>query len=367
MLKMEEDNLLGKKEDILFVSKEEYRTVRKEINKQIIAKGTGTVETKLIRSDKKEINVLLNSTPLDISDLSKGVTFTALDITERVLNMQELEQHRNNLENIVKQRTKDLEDSQEALLNLVDDLNVQSEKLEKANKRLEEINTELETFTYSVSHDLKAPLRGIDGYSQLLQESYADETNPEVLAFLQNIRNSTRQMNLLIEDLLSYSRMERKGFQSVHLHLKENVEDILHQFSKTIEESKTQIEMRIPDAFALSTDKDGLNMVLRNLIDNALKFTSAQSNAKIEIGCSETPEAWRIFVKDNGIGFDMKYHDRIFNIFQRLHLAEEYEGTGIGLAMVSKAMLRMKGKVWAESKPNEGACFYLEINKNQRE
>lgn len=366
MLKMDESELVNHKEAVLFPSGEEYNNMLRETNKQILARGTGTIETKLIRSDKKQINVLLSSTPLDISDLSKGITYTALDITERVLDLEELERHRSNLEKIVAQRTADLEDSREALLNLVDDLNLQSKKLEKANKRLEEINTELETFTYSVSHDLKAPLRGIDGYSQLLQESYTGETNPEVLAFLKNIRNSTRQMNLLIEDLLSYSRMERKGFQSVHLHLKENVEDILHQFSKAIEESKTQIEMRIPDAFVLSADKDGLNMVLRNLIDNALKFTAAQSKAKIEIGCSETPEAWRIFVKDNGIGFDMKYHDRIFNIFQRLHLAEEYEGTGIGLAMVSKAMLRMKGKVWAESKPNEGACFYLEINKDQR-
>ena len=109
--------------------------------------------------------------------------------------------------------------------------------------------------------------------------------------------------------------------------------------------------------------KDGLNLALRNLLDNAIKFTTHKKKAQIEIGTSENETQWLIFVKDNGIGFDMKYHDRIFNIFQRLHLPEEYEGTGIGLAMVHKAMNRMNGKIWAESEPGKGTCFYIEIGK----
>lgn len=285
------------------------------------------------------------------------------DITEQKEKEEELNQYRFHLENIVKERTKALENSEDALLNLVDDLNIQSQKLEITNKQLAQINNELETFTYSVSHDLKAPLRGIDGYSQLLLENYKETLNPEAQKFLMNIRQGTEQMNVLIEDLLAYSRMERRDFQMTSIYLNPIVDDVLHQFSKVIAENKIQIEISIPEEFMLIADKEGLQLVLRNLIDNAIKFSKTDKKSEIEIGGDENESFWHIFVKDNGIGFDMKYHDRIFKIFQRLHLAEEYEGTGIGLAMVQKAMHRMNGRVWAESKLNKGTCFHLEINK----
>ncbi len=284
-------------------------------------------------------------------------------ITKYKLIEEELKKHRDHLEEIVKERTDALNTSQEGLLNLVDDLNHQSEKLATANSRLVEINEELETFTYSVSHDLKAPLRGIDGYSQLLLESFENELNPEANQFLENIRKSAAQMNLLIEDLLAYSRMERRDFQSQEIVFRPFINSILLQFSNSISENKVKIITSIPEKFSLFVDKDGLTLILRNLIENALKFSTQVDKPQIEIGCSEDNEKWLIFVKDNGIGFDMKYHDRIFKIFQRLHLAEEYEGTGIGLAMVSKAMMRMNGKIWAESDIGKGAAFYLEIKK----
>lgn len=288
---------------------------------------------------------------------------TVQDITDRKLVEDELEKHRNHLEEIVKDRTGELEESQDALLNLVDDLNLQSEKLEKTNARLAEINEELETFTYSVSHDLKAPLRGIDGYSQLLLDECKEDIEGEAREFLENIRKSTLQMSLLIEDLLAYSRMERKNFQSESILFKPIIENLLLVYSEKFEENQVQIKLSFPDEFALVGDKDGLSLVFRNLLDNALKFSSVNKTSQIEIGGSESDNHWHIFVKDNGIGFDMKYHDRIFKIFQRLHLAEEYEGTGIGLAMVSKAMQRMNGKIRAESEAGKGSCFYLEIEK----
>lgn len=287
------------------------------------------------------------------------------DITDRKKAELELTKYQEHLEEIIDERTEDLSKSKDALLNLVDDLNIQSKKLESSNKQLAQINEELETFTYSVSHDLKAPLRGIDGYSQLLLENYKENLNSEAQEFLMNIRNSTMQMNLLIEDLLAYSRMERLDFDMVNLYLNPIVENIIRQFSKVIHENKIQIEISFPEEFKLIADKEGLQLVLRNLIDNAIKFSKTNKKAKIEIGGYEGETFWHIFVKDNGIGFDMKYHDRIFKIFQRLHLAEEFEGTGIGLAMVLKAMYRMNGKVWAESKLNEGSCFHLEINKTK--
>lgn len=355
--------LLGKESTLVYPSIEEFEKVGQEKYKQIQEKGTGTVETQFKRKDGKIIDIILSSTPLDINDLSKGVTFTALDITERVAVLKELENHRNNLTEIVSDRTRALEESQDALLNLVDDLNHKSGELETSNTRLAEINEELETFTYSVSHDLKAPLRGIDGYSQLLLDDCKDDIGSEARGFLENIRKSTMQMSLLIEDLLAYSRMERKDFQMANVQLKPLIDNLVLAYAQTIDENKVQIKHSFPNAFVLKADKEGVNMVLRNLLDNALKFSSSNGAIQIEIGGSESDTHWHIFVKDNGIGFDMKYHDRIFKIFQRLHLAEEYEGTGIGLAMVSKAMQRMKGKIWAESEIGKGSCFYMEISK----
>ena len=363
MMGYKEKELLGKESKMLYPNKEEFEWVGKVKYDQIKEKGTGTVETKMKRKDGKIIDILLSSTPMDMNNLDIGVSFTALDITQQKINVNELEKHRNHLEEIVKKRTDELENSQGALLNLVDDLNSESIKLENANKQLAEINRELETFTYSVSHDLKAPLRGIDGYSQLLLNSFNKDLDPDAKEFLANIRNSTMQMNILIEDLLAYSRMERKDFQMEKVLFKPLINNLLLQYSEIIKSNKVEIKLSFHDEIVLFTNKNGLNLVLRNLLDNAIKFTSHRDNTKIEIACSENTDKWDIFVKDNGIGFDMKYHNRIYKIFQRLHLAEEYEGTGIGLAMVSKAVQRMNGKIWAESKLNKGACFYLEINK----
>jgi PAS domain S-box-containing protein len=357
------EELLHKESSMLYPSIKEFDSVGKEKYRQISEKGTGTVETNFKRKDGKIIDVLLSSTPLNINDLKIGVTFTALDITEKKKDLLELNKHRLHLEEIVKERTDALEKSQEGLVNLVDDLNEQTVKLATANKRLAEINEELETFTYSVSHDLKAPLRGIDGYSQLLLENVENKLDAESIAFLNYIRISAEQMNLLIEDLLAYSRMERKDFQAQKVEIKPLIENLLNQLSNSIDEHKVKIIVDIPENYNLLVDQDGLTLILRNLLDNAIKFSTKGNKAEIEVVCKEDHEKWLIFVKDNGIGFEMKYHDRIFNIFQRLHLAEEYKGTGIGLAMVSKAVQRMNGKIWAESDLGKGATFYLEIGK----
>lgn len=286
------------------------------------------------------------------------------DVTEKKLAQEELKKHRDQLEKLVTDRTDELAMSQDALLNLVDDLNLQQFELEKTNEKLAEINAEMETFTYSVSHDLKAPLRGIDGYSNLLYNNYKDKLDDEALEFLNNIKSGTHQMNLLIEDLLAYSRMERQEFESIKINLKSLVDNILRSHSNKIKDHLIKINCTFKDDFWLVTDINGLTIVLRNLLENAIKFSSNQKQPKIEIGGYEDKNKWHLFVKDNGIGFDMKYHDRIFKIFQRLHLPEEYEGTGIGLAMVYKAIHRMNGNVWAESSLNIGSCFYIDIYKN---
>jgi signal transduction histidine kinase len=245
---------------------------------------------------------------------------------------------------------------------LYEQLKETNKLLEERKAELEARNRELETFTYSVSHDLKAPLRGIDGYSRLLLEDYADKLDEDGRFFLTTIRKATMQMTELIEDLLLYSRLERRALQHEQMLVNELVEALLYERVEEIESRGVDLQVSVPETAVLA-DKDGLSMALRNLIDNALKFTQHQDTPLIEVGGRETEKTCIIWVSDNGVGFDMKFHQRIFEIFQRLHRVEDYPGTGIGLALVQKAMERMNGRVWAESAPGKGATFYLEIPK----
>ncbi len=221
-------------------------------------------------------------------------------------------------------------------------------------------NRELETFTYSVSHDLKAPLRGIDGYSRLLLEDHLDQLDEEGRMFLRTIRRATDRMHQLIEDLLTYSRLERRSLTTGRIDPQALVESLIAERAEEIEERGVRVTVDVPCAHVLA-DAEGLTQALRNLLENALKFTHETSEPQIEIGGRETEKSCILWVRDNGIGFDMKYHNRIFKIFERLHRQEDYPGTGVGLAIVHKALERIGGRTWAESKQGEGATFYLEI------
>ena len=255
-----------------------------------------------------------------------------LDITERKRAEDEIRRLNAELENRVSERTV---------------------QLEAANKGLE-------TFAYSVSHDLKAPLRGIDGYSRLLQEEYASRLDEEGQLFIRNIRQGAGQMSALIDDLLAYSRMERRALRDDPLDLAQLVEKVVAERAGDIAAQGATVRVDVPPV-AVRADLDGLAQVLRNLLDNALKFVRPGAPAVIGIEGQAGPVSATLWVRDNGIGFDPKFHDRIFDIFQRLQRAEDYPGTGIGLAIARKAMQRMDGRIWAESAPDHGAIFYLEI------
>lgn len=288
----------------------------------------------------------------------------ANDITERKQAEEEIKKINEELDQRVQKRTSELINSQKALLNLVEDLNEKSVELEESYKTLGAKNKELETFTYSVSHDLKAPLRGIDGYSQILLKEYESKLDEEGKRFLRTIRESAMQMNQLINDLLEYSRLERQSLRPSVVNIKKLIETLVVNITTDKIYNHFKITITIPE-IGIYADKDGLNLALRNLIENAFKFTQKQINPKIEIGYQDHDSKHTIFVKDNGIGFDMKFHDRIFEIFQRLHRSEDYEGTGVGLAMVRKAIERLNGKVWAKSEVGKGSTFYIEIPKIQ--
>ncbi|HCE56240.1 MAG TPA: hypothetical protein DER09_00230 [Prolixibacteraceae bacterium] len=250
----------------------------------------------------------------------------------------------------------------------IENINLYAELEERVKRRTEQLqaaNKELETFTYSVSHDLKAPLRGIDGFSKLLSDMYTKDLNDEAKHFISVIRSSTLQMNQLIEDLLQYSRLERSQIHNEPLKLMPIIHSILKVNEDEITKFNFNIKVNVNDNGVIA-DSGGMQIVLRNLIENAIKFSKSVPNPEINIGLEENNKSWTLSVKDNGGGFDMKYSERIFEIFQRLHRAEDYPGTGIGLAMVSKAVQRMNGKVWAESKPGQGATFYIEIPKTHK-
>lgn len=225
---------------------------------------------------------------------------------------------------------------------------------------LQSLNQSLESFVYSVSHDLKTPLRGVEGYSRLLQEDYDKQLDDEGRLFINNIRDGIKRMNELIDDLLAYSRMERRKLETSPLDLNIMLSNVLAERAHDLDARGVKIDVDLPP-LTVHADADGLTMVLRNLLENALKFSRHSPQPHIEIGANQEGEVVTLWVKDNGIGFDMKYHERIFEIFQRLHRLEDYPGTGIGLALVKKAMERMGGKVWAESKLGEYAKFYLTL------
>ncbi len=236
-------------------------------------------------------------------------------------------------------------------------------KVDQRTAQLKSAVSELETFAYSVSHDLKAPLRGIDGYSRLLQEDHASRLNEEGRTFIANIRTGAQQMNQLIEDLLAYSRLERRTLQNVRISPAQVAKAIAGEFAGELESRAVELHLDIPPDLEVRADVESLATILRNLLDNAIKFSRNTPHPLIEAGVREDAESAVLWVRDNGIGFDMRFHDRIFDIFQRLQRAEEYPGTGIGLAIVRKAAQRMGGRAWAESAPGRGATFFVELPK----
>lgn len=234
-------------------------------------------------------------------------------------------------------------------------------RVRQRTAQLQTLNKELEAFAYSIAHDLKAPLRGIDGYSRLLLEGYASRLDADGRAFLTHIRQGVSRMGMLIEDLLAYSRLERRALQSGPVELENLARSVVAERAAEIQARGIELRLELPALTVRAADPDGLGQALRNLLDNALKFSRDGSTSTVEIGGRPEQDRIVLWVKDNGIGFDMRFHDRIFEIFQRLHRAEDYPGTGIGLAIVRKAVQRLGGRVWAESAPGAGATFYLEL------
>lgn len=229
----------------------------------------------------------------------------------------------------------------------------------KLEDELKKSSSEMEAFTYSVSHDLRAPLRGIIGFTAILEEDYASKLDDEARRITSVIRQNTLKMGHLIDDLLAFSRTGKQELVKTKVNTKSLVNDTIEEFMQ--DKDRSGIAWDVRSLPPVNADVNTLRQVWVNLISNAIKYSSHRPDPHIEIG-SYFQDAHAVFyVRDNGVGFDEQYKHKLFKVFQRLHSAEEFEGTGVGLALIEKIVARHGGKVWAEGKTGEGACFYFSL------
>jgi PAS domain S-box-containing protein len=292
-------------------------------------------ETRRMRKDGQQIDVSLTASPVkDSSGQVVSVSTIARDITDRRRAKEEIQKLNERLEERVAERTA---------------------ALEAANK-------ELEAFTYSVSHDLRAPLRHIDGFSKLLVERHRAELSPDAQEYVVMIRDSALQMGMLIDDLLNLARVGRMQLSMQVTGLNSLVEEVRGVLNR--ENADRLIKWKVATLPFVECDPALMKQVFANLLSNAVKFSRPRKPAVIEVGVTDQDGARAVFVRDNGVGFSMKYAHKLFGVFQRLHRSEDFEGTGVGLAIVQRIIHKHGGRVWAQAELDKGATFYFTVGSS---
>jgi PAS domain S-box-containing protein len=310
---------------------------------RMLAEGESvdSLETRRLAKDGRELDVWLTVTALK-DDMGKPVAIatTERDITQRKRAEEELKALNETLEQRVAERTAVAEQ--------------RADDLARSNR-------ELDDFTYVVSHDLKEPLRGIDAFSTFLAEDYADKLDEQGQKYVGVLRDSAMRMNALIEDLLVLSRIGRTGQTYATVSVQSLLEDVRQDLSFTLEQKKVDLRIQ-PDLPTITCQPAHLKQVFENLISNAIKFND-KPRPVVEIACHEDHSLYTLSVRDNGIGIDERYHEKIFQIFQRLGRREDYEGIGAGLTICKKIVEARGGKIWLESKVGQGSTFLFTIPK----
>ena len=314
----------------------EHRNAFRALTESVCLGQPGTLEFKMV--GLKGAQCWLETHAVPFRRQPEGDTCllaVTRNITQRKQAEAELARHREHLEELVAART----------------------------AALEAANSDLEAFSYSVSHDLRAPLRAIAGYAHILIEDCAQALGQEGQRMLEVISHQTGRMGQLIDDLLAFSRMGRQPMQTTDIDMDALAQEAFHEQSAL--NPKRAVEFKLSPLPPARGDRAMLRVVLNNLLSNAIKYTRGRASPRIEIG-SAAPGALNVyFVKDNGVGFDMQHAGKLFGVFQRLHSSEEFEGTGVGLALVQRIIRRQGGRVWAEAKPNEGATFFFSLPGQQ--
>jgi len=310
---------------------EEHEQALINLEESIEGKKTEGAEYNMVRKDGSTLNAMVYSSPIIQEGAIAGIRGILVDITQLKKVEDDIRRLNEELEMRVTERTRDLESA----------------------------NRELDSFSYSVSHDLRAPLRAIDGYSMILLQEHGKDLPREIASFLEKIRENTRRMSILIDDLLNFSRMSRLPLNRFLVDPTSIVKEAYEEFR--LETTGRQIDLVIKEMPTCSADPALLNHVYTNLLSNALKFTRGRDVARIEVGSCVKDKTTVYYVKDNGIGFDMKYANKLFRVFQRIHDDPSIEGTGVGLAIVERIIHRHGGRVWAESVPGEGTTFFFTL------
>jgi signal transduction histidine kinase len=236
------------------------------------------------------------------------------------------------------------------------------QKVKDRTLELETVNKQLDAFSYSISHDLRAPIRSINNYINILLEDYDEQLDTEAKRLIQVVIQNSQKMGLLIDDLLAFAKLGRKDLAKVPLSMKTMVKEIWEEAHQL--ESNRNIQFVIQDIPEAYAEKATIRQVWVNLISNALKYSRKKENTSIEISWKENEKEIIYSIQDNGIGFDMKYYNKLFGVFQRLHSAQDFEGTGVGLAIVERIIEKHGGKIWAKSTPNVGTVFYFSLPKH---
>jgi len=303
--------------------------IEKIVNSILEGKEIESLQTKRITKHGKIVDVLLSASVItDPGNDHKSIAITERDITEQKKADEQIRQLNTDLRN--------------------------------NNDQLEVSNKELESFSYSISHDLKAPLRALIGYSRMLEEDYKTKLDEEGNAMLASIRENGTRMSVMIDDLLQFSRLGRKEIEKSEIDTESLVKKCVGDVNSSM---MNKAEIKIHSLLSAKGDYSLLSHVWTNLISNAVKYSSKKANPEVNIGSEEQEGKIIYYVKDNGAGFDMAYADKLFGVFQRLHTKQEFDGIGIGLAIVQRIVTRHGGRVWAEGMPGEGATFYFTLNK----